>query len=388
MGAYDGAEICELVGNFMLFKLSLEYQKKCIGLYRDDGLAVFKNVSGPESEKIKKSFVKLFSDHGLNITIECNKKIVNYLDVTFNLSNSTHQPYTKPGNEINYIHTNSNHPPNIIKQLPISIETRLSKLSSNEHLFNDTSPIYEEALRRSGYSIKLKYQGPSSNNKSKNKRKRKIIWFNPPFSKNVKTKVGKYFLQLIDKHFPKTHKYHKLFNRNNVKISYSCMPNIKSLIHSHNRNIINPSTQQVKLCNCIKKEKCPLNEKCLLSNIVYKATVSSNIANYQEKVYIGLCQTSFKLRYANHLKSFNTPQYKHDTELSKEIWKIKEKHHNFNIKWEVLKQCYRSYNPKTKNCSLCLNEKTALATYCGNNLLNTRSEIIGKCRHKNKYLLE
>ena len=99
------------------------------------------------------------------------------------------------------------------------------------------------------------------------------------------------------------------------------MPNIKSLIHSHNRNIINPSTQQVKLCNCIKKEKCPLNEKCLLSNIVYKATVSSNITNYPEKVYIGLCQTSFKLRYANHLKSFNTPQYKHDTELSKEIWK-------------------------------------------------------------------
>ena len=58
MGAYDGAEVCELVGSFLLHILSQNYNKYNIGLYRDDGLAVFKNVSGPQSEKIKKNFTK------------------------------------------------------------------------------------------------------------------------------------------------------------------------------------------------------------------------------------------------------------------------------------------------------------------------------------------
>ena len=54
MGAYDGAEVCELVGIFILYQLSRECHKNNIGLYRDDGLAVFKNISGPQAEKIKK----------------------------------------------------------------------------------------------------------------------------------------------------------------------------------------------------------------------------------------------------------------------------------------------------------------------------------------------
>ena len=51
MGAYDGAEVCELVGTFLLHKLSLKYNKNNIGLYCDDGLAIYKNISGPKSEK-------------------------------------------------------------------------------------------------------------------------------------------------------------------------------------------------------------------------------------------------------------------------------------------------------------------------------------------------
>ena len=56
MGAYDGAEVCELVGTFLLYKLSLKYNKNNIGLYRDDGLAIFENISGPKSVKLKKTF--------------------------------------------------------------------------------------------------------------------------------------------------------------------------------------------------------------------------------------------------------------------------------------------------------------------------------------------
>ena len=56
--------------------------------------------------------------------------------------------------------------------------------------------------------------------------KRQIIWFNPPFNLKIKIKIGKLFLNPLEKHFPSHNKLHKLFNRNTVKISYSCMPNM------------------------------------------------------------------------------------------------------------------------------------------------------------------
>ena len=132
MGAFDGTEVCKAVGNFLLYQLSKNYNKKDIGLYRDDGLAIFKNVSGSKAEKIKKDIQKLFKDNHLNITIQCNLKIVNYIDVTFNLSNATYRPFCKPNNEIEYTHKESNHPQSILRQIPLSIESRLSKHSSNE----------------------------------------------------------------------------------------------------------------------------------------------------------------------------------------------------------------------------------------------------------------
>ena len=57
-----------------------------------------------------------------------------------------------------------------------------------------------------------------------------MILFSPPYSVNVKTNVGKLFMKLIDKHFSRHHKFHKFFNRNNVKLGYSCMRNIKNVI--------------------------------------------------------------------------------------------------------------------------------------------------------------
>ena len=85
MGAYDGVEVCELLGTFLLYKLSLKYNKNDISLYRDDGLAIFKNISGPKSEKIEKNIQKLFKENQLDIVTQCNMKAVNYLDATLNL---------------------------------------------------------------------------------------------------------------------------------------------------------------------------------------------------------------------------------------------------------------------------------------------------------------
>ena len=64
-------------------------------------------------------------------------KIVNYLDVTFNLNDGTYKPYTKPNNEIKYIHKNSNHPPSVIRRIPLSIESMSSTLSFNEKMFQE-----------------------------------------------------------------------------------------------------------------------------------------------------------------------------------------------------------------------------------------------------------
>ena len=219
MGAYDGAEVCEIVGLFLLNNWANKFDKNSVGLYRDDGLALFRNISVHRADKIRKGFHQLFNENGLT---ECNLKTVNYLGITLDLNIGTYKPYRKPNDETLYIHAKSNHPANILKQLPISIETWLPNLSSNPEIFHEASKHYQNILSQSGYDCKLQYK-PNNVNEDKSKssknRKRNIIWFNPPFSKNASHNISKYFLLLIQKHFPNNRKYHKILNKNNVKIS-------------------------------------------------------------------------------------------------------------------------------------------------------------------------
>ena len=116
----------------------------------------------------------------------------------------------------------------------MSIEKRLSSLSLSKEIFEETAPYYEKYLSNCGYREKLNYRDPTSPNVIiKKKRQRNILRFNPPYNKTVKTKSGKFFL-VIKKQFPKEHKFHKSFNRNTLKLSYSCMPIIKTKINAHN----------------------------------------------------------------------------------------------------------------------------------------------------------
>ena len=85
MKSFDRAELCELVGLYLLNILKSEFVGKNIGLCRDDGFSCFENKSGPELEKIKKNICKIFKDNGSNIIIETNLHITGYLVVTFNL---------------------------------------------------------------------------------------------------------------------------------------------------------------------------------------------------------------------------------------------------------------------------------------------------------------
>ena len=82
---------------------------------------------------------------------------------------------------------------------------------------------------------------------------------------------------LIDKHFPKDHKLRKIFNRNTIKISYSCMNNTKKIIDNLNKRILTTTKQtndtaattinNTKTCNCRQKNACPLDRNCLRSNL-------------------------------------------------------------------------------------------------------------------------
>jgi len=112
MGSYDGAEICEIVGLYLLNVVKDKCKDIELGLYRDDGLGITRNLSGPQTERLKKLIVKTFKSCGLRITIECNIQQANFLDVTFNLSNGKYWPYRKPNDIPLYIHRESNHPPN------------------------------------------------------------------------------------------------------------------------------------------------------------------------------------------------------------------------------------------------------------------------------------
>ena len=119
-------------------------------LYRDDGLSVSK-ATPREIEIIKKDVCSIFNNHGLKITIEANKKIVNFLDVTLNLSTQKYQPFTNPNKTPLYVHNKSNHPPKIIENIPAAINKRLSEISSDEDSFQHAVLLYQEALAKSGY---------------------------------------------------------------------------------------------------------------------------------------------------------------------------------------------------------------------------------------------
>ena len=140
-------------------------------------------------------------------------------------------------------------------------------------------------------------------------RQHNIIWFNPPFSKSVNTNIGWEFLSLIDKHFPLQHKLHKIFNRNTLKVSYSCMNNVKSIITKHNTHIIRNSQSQnteTDNCNCNNKNTCPLPKQCMTNNIIYTVT-TNNTKHYIGGSIIG----GTHLRKPHCFSNFNRKPHTH-----------------------------------------------------------------------------
>ena len=124
-----------------------------------------------------------------------------------------YKPYKKPNDQLLYVNISSNHPLQIIKQLPISVSNRLSNNSSNKQVLICQKVNMKKALRGSGYkNVSLIYTD-KKDIKQKRDHSCNMIWFNPPFYKNVSTNLAKWFLNLLDQHFPKSNKLHAIFNK-------------------------------------------------------------------------------------------------------------------------------------------------------------------------------
>ena len=385
MGSYDGAEVCEMVGLYLLSEIKQKFGANSFGLYRDDGLGCFENLSGPRADRIRKDLISLFKAHSLKITVEINLKCTDFLDVTFDLRKNIFYPFRKPNDEPLFINVKSNHPPTIIKQLPKMISERVSRNSSSMDMFHKAKPLYDKALRKSGFNDEIHYN-KTTTAKRKN-RPRNILWFNPPFSQHIKTNISAKFKALVEKHFPKQHKYNKLFNKNNLKLSFCCLPNVGQIITQHNKKVLRSdqnSSENVKQCNCRVKADCPLRGKCLSRSIIYKATVTSG---QSEKIYIGCTETTFKERYANHKQSFKNATLSSSTALSKHIWSLKRTDASYTLRWDIMAKAM-PYKCGTRNCDLCMTEKLEIVCADQKSLLNSRAEIISKCRHRNKYTLK
>ena len=110
-------------------------------------------------------------------------------------------------------------------------------------------------------------------------------------------------------------------------------------------------------------------------NIIYKAKVTNN-TDIVEKIYVKLCETSFKEKNHNHTRPFRLQSYSKDTQLSKYVWELKNENKISFIKWRILRFNY---------CKLCWMEKLYINNSIGDErLLNKKSEFVSKCRHQNK----
>ena len=266
---------------------------------------------------MKKKLCQVFKENGLTITVEANVKNVNFLDINLDLETGIFKPYMKPNDKPVYVHNLSNHPQGILRNIPHSVNRRLSAISANEEVFKAAIPPYQEALKQSGYSFELKFDPQvQTRTERRQTRKRKITYFNPPFSQNVQSNIGEQFFKALDKCFPSTHPLKQVINRNTVKLSYRCMPNIQRKISAHNSKVQKAETIQQEEdlpCNC-RKLPCPMDGKCQSTkSVVYKASVVDENGNTEH--YTGLTKNTFKERFYGHTESFNTKKSKHKTQF-------------------------------------------------------------------------
>ena len=195
--------------------------------------------------------------------------------------------------------------------------------------------------------------------------------YSPPFSKSVSTNVAKIFFQLVPKHYPRSHKLHKIFNRN---------------MKGNNKKVTTKPRDQTPKCNCIKEAECPLEGNYHVKDVFYKCDITRPLL---KKVYLGLAKGEWKTRFYNHESSFRHKRYSNKTILSSYMWYLaRVSCETPNLKWSVFRYI-PPYSNISKKCLLCLYKKLETITcYNQKELLSKRSELPFKCRHTSTFLLK
>ena len=154
------------------------------------------------------------------------------------------------------------------------------------------------------------------------------------------------------------------------------------IISKHNSKVLRGVTSDPPECSC-DQGYCPVEGKCGSTGIVYQATV-----DYDGKVdsYVGLTERAFIARHTEHYRNFENRNPKNSTSLSRKIWDLEDRNKNFEIKWKILQNC-KPYKPGSGECRLCLTEVYIILFQPEKATLNSKSEIMGKCRHTNKFKL-
>ena len=281
----------------------------------------------------------------------------------------------------------SNHPPHIKKNLPRMISERISKLSSNDQVFNQGANLYNEGLKQAGYRDKIQFVQTDPGDQPRRSRGRNIIYFHPPWNDALATNLGRRFLEIVDSCFQRGTPFHKLFNRNNVKISYSCTKNIRAIISSKNNKLLNPKTNtdiNQRQCNCQPVSSCPVGGKCLKESLVYSCKVESNLVTKQ---YIGVTKNSFKERWNGHNYDARHIQERHRTTLANYVWTLTEQNIPFTQTWSI-ETHGQMYSPEIGYCNGCSIEKYLIFKYFRTrNLTNCCHELCFKCVYAKRYLL-
>ena len=179
---------------------------------------------------------------------------------------------------------------------------KVSNILCNTKEFEKAKPAFQDALRNSGHPTNLSYKLTQQQRNPKKSRSRNVEWFNPPFSQHVRTNIGKEFLRLINKHFGNpNHKLWKICNRSNLKISCSCIPNMKSIISNHNKRILeeNVATAEKPRCYGFVFNLRLLCIEFVTRDLVQTRRYSSTVSSFNKLSVADVVRNSFVMESNN-----------------------------------------------------------------------------------------
>ena len=142
IGAYDSAQVADLIGIYILDTLGRIVNLEQMGLYRYDRIISIPDSNSSKTSKIQKKIIRAFKLLGLRIQIASNLKIVDFLDITLNSNNGAFKPFSKNNSAPTYVNIDSNHPRLLLKQIPNAVNQSINRLSSCKRIFEESKSIW------------------------------------------------------------------------------------------------------------------------------------------------------------------------------------------------------------------------------------------------------